>query len=794
MNSAIQAVRALLRSPGYSIAAVLTLALGIGISTAMFGIIQASLLRPLPYDAAEQLIRVQDRRIEGSGTGSLSTANYLDLQRDAQSVELAALDNVSFNLATGDLPERVPGLRVTANFFSTLGMQPRMGRAFVEGEDRDGRADIVVISHRVWQDRFGGRPDVLGETLLLDARPHDIVGVMPADFWFPQDPQLIVPFAWTEQAMQSRGERRYNGLGRMAAGMTPEMAHTELNHHFSRLAEDFAWANEGWRVDVTPFRVWALDANRASLLLVTGAVLLVLLIGSVNVANLMLVRAERHARETAVRVALGAGRGRIARQFVGEGLLLAASGALLGLFFAWSATRVLLAFYGGSLPRAEEFALSLPVLGFAAALAILVGALVGCVPVLRAGGHDVHTLLRQGARGLSGRTSRLQRALVVAQVAVAVLVVTGAGLLLNSFARMNAVDTGLDLDNALVFNLQLPTATYGTREATDQLFAQLLERIEALPQVASAGITDLPPMQGGMNITTMASPDDPDITASWVEVRQTTPGFFAAAGIPLLEGRGIERVDIEQQRNVVVISDELARTLFPGGPALGRRILSDWNEGAGFEIVGVVGSVREFGVTSSKRPAIYWPYQALFGRANNMVVTVRTHDAPMAAVPHIRQILATLDPTLPIYNVRTLREVMVETTGARRLATNLFTAFGALALALAAFGIFGMLAYLVEQRTREIGIRVALGAHAGRVRAMIVGQGLRIVALGLVIGLGAAFYLSQLLAELLFEVDPVDPLTFALVGVTALGAATAASYLPARRATRIEPIVAMRAE
>ena len=789
MSLVIQTARTLLRSPAYAAIAVLTLAVGIGGSTAMFGLIHAVLLQPLPYGAPDRLVKFRDLYQPTGGSGGVSTPNFLDLRERTRAFEhLAAYAPESFNIAGGERPERASGLAVTENFFQTLGMSPMIGRGFVEGEDRAGRPDIVVISHRLWQERFDGASTALGSTMLIDARPHTIVGIMPERFWFPSSPQILVPFAWDDNNLSGRGSRWMEGLGRLAPGLTVEAGQAELRTIFAQVSEANPGSNDDWTIQALPFAGWALDSNRSSLHLLTAAVLLVLVIGSVNVANLMLVRSERRTSDTAVRAALGASRGRIAAQHITEGLLLSITGAAFGLLFAWSTTRVLLGLYGDSLPRGEDIALSLPVLGFAAVLALIVGFLVGAVPVLRLDMANLYGTLREGARG-SGRATALQNVLVVGEVAVAIVLVVGAGLLVHSFWRVNAIDTGVQLDNAVTFQVQLPGATYDSPERSAAFFDQALAGIQRIPAVQAAGITERTPLQGGYNITTLVSPVDPELKSSFVELRNVTPNYFAAAGIPLREGRSISEDDVRGQRPVVVISDVLARTIFPDGNVLGRHILQDWDEeGVGYEVVGVVGSVREFGVLGDERPAVYWPFQVL-GQRNSMVFVVRTNRDPMSVMPDIRRTIANIDASLPVYDVRTLRDVMIETTGPRWLATNLFTAFGALALLLASLGIFGVLAFMVEQRAREIGIRMALGATSTQVRSMVVGQGLRLAAFGLAIGLPAAVMLSRFLADLLHEVEPTDFGTLALVTAVAITTAALAAYLPARRATRVASLM-----
>jgi putative ABC transport system permease protein len=787
MSAFVITLRSLARSPGYALAAVLTLALGIGASTAMFSLMHASLLRPLPYAAPDDLLRFRDLYLPTGGSGAVRTANFMDLQRSVRGGELAAYEATSFNVATEDRPERITALRVTSNFPRVLGVSPVVGRTFVEGEDRAGSADVVLIGHRIWQERFEGRTDIVGETMLLDARPYSIIGVLSESFWYPGSPELLVPFPFTAEQLEQRGNRWLDGIARLAPGTTAAQLDAEMNAVFDGIREQFPDGNTDWAVWTASFSEWAFGPSRNSLLLVNGAVLLLLLIGGVNVASLMLVRAERRSREMAMRVALGAGRGRIAAEQLGESLLLAALGAAAGVPVAAFAMRALVALFGASLPRAQDVSLSLPVLAFSAGTALMVGLLVGLVLVARTNTGDVYATLREAGRGGARRSDRTLRVLVTAEVALAVMLVAGAALLVHSFVRLNAVDPGVDLDNAMVFSVQLPVTTYETSDATAAFYGRALDGIHGIPGVVSAGVSERTPMQGGFNITTVTSPLDLERTASFVEIRSVTPGFFAAAGIPIIAGRGITADDLRDDRNVMVMNEELVRALYGDVDPVGTM----FGEGDGaLEVVGVVGSVREFGVTQGYRPGAYFPLQ-LIGQSNSMVFVVRTAGDPMAVVPDIRRVIAEIDPLLPIFSVRTLQDVVMQTVGTRWLATNLFAAFGVMALFLAAFGIFGVLAYAVEQRTREIGVRMALGATRSRVSRMVVADGMRLALVGLGLGLLATAYGSSLVADLLWEVEPTDAGTLAVAAAVTLGTAALATLMPALRATRIEPAIAL---
>jgi putative ABC transport system permease protein len=788
--------RSLARRPGYTLTAMLTLAVGIGASTSIFSIVDGTLLRPLPYPQPERLVRVWDDYVPTGGNGPNSVPDYLELRRSAKGIEaLVGYSPGSVNLATEEAPERARSVSVTANFFNGLGVQPILGRGFREGEDREGAARIVVISHRLWQERFGGRPDVLGHTLQIDAEPYTIVGVLPASFWFPGDPELVMPFAWNQHTLTQGSDSRWLwAFARLAPGVTPPAAQADLRRVWTGILAEHPDKNQDWTVRAEDFGEVLFGRTRRLLWLLAGAVLLVLVIGCVNVANLMLVRGERRRRELALRTAVGAVRWRIIVGFLSESVALALAASLLGVGLAWGATRLLLSLFGGTLPRTDAVGLNPVVVLFAVGLALLTGIAVGLVPALRLDARRLYDALREGGRTVSGARSRLQRILVAGEVALGVLLAAGAGLLLNSFWRLSHVDTGIQPAHAMAFHVSLPSAAYGDVNATRQFFTSAVASIGAIPGVQDVGISNLVPLMGGRNITTLASPDDPELEAKFVEIRQATPGFFPAAGIPLVAGRALTDDDVRRGAPVVVISDVLARTLFPKGGAVGKRLRLGWGDPDGYEIVGVVGGVREFGVANAKRPAMYWPYSTM-GAERDMTFLVRTaRGDPLAVVPAIRRAIAEIDPSLPVYGVTSMDDVVLQSIGPRWFATALFTAFGILALLLAALGIFGVLAFIVEQRTHEVGIRVALGATRGGVTRLVVGQGMRLVALGLIVGVAGAVLASRLVASLLYQVRPADPLTLAAVAVVALLTALAASYLPARRAAMVEPMRVLREE
>ena len=793
-------LRTLFRSPSYLLPALATLGLGIGVATAIFSLVNGTLLRPLPFPEPDELLSVRDHYRSTSGSGSMSVPNYLDLQAEATTLErFAAYSHASFNLAAAGAPERVRGLNVTHDFMETLGVTPIVGRDVNPGEDRIGGPAVALVSHGLWQERFGGARDVLGRTLLLNGEPYEVVGVLPADFWFQGDPRVLVPFQW-DLEQQSRGSRWLSGLARLRDGVTPETARAELRSVFAGLEEEYPGPNEGWTVALQGLKERAMGQNRTAFYLLGTAAVLVLLIGCVNVANLMLVRAERRRREMAVRAAMGGGRGRITRQFLVEALLVTGLAGVVGTGIAHLGIRVLLALWGSGLPRADQVGIDGSAMGFSLALALVVGLVVGAVPALRIDQRRLYGGLREGGHGGIPAGSGLQRVLVGVEVALAVVLVTGAGLLIGSAREVARIDPGVEIEGALVFSVQLPESGYPSADATVAYFDEALERIERIPAVDAAGISPRTPLQGGFNVTTVASPIDPALEASFVEVRAVTPGFFEASGIPLLEGRGLEPRDAEAGSAGVLISDALARALYPDRSAVGETV-DPFGNGTSYRIVGVVGSVREFGLLRDERPAVYWAYgYPALGAVRDMTFVVRAGDDPLQVVPDVRRALHDLDPTVPLYSVRTLDDVATQTLGSRTLATQLFVAFAAMALLLTAVGVFGILAYVVEQRTREIGIRMAVGADRRQVVAMVVGQGRRLVGLGLAAGVGLALFSGRQLEELLvqesllYQVAPDDPWTLAAVVVTVVATSAVAAWLPARRAVRVAPTRALREE
>jgi predicted permease len=782
------------RAPGYAATVVLTLAVGIGAATAMFSVLHGALLRPLPWGNADELVRVNNRFEATGGSGPFSIPNFLDVREATSSLsDMAGYGVRSITLTEDGPADRARALAVTANFLQVLGVQPARGRDFEPGADREGAERTLIVSQGAWQNRFAGDPQILGREVRVDGIPHRVVGVLPEDFWFAGDPQFIVPFAWNAAALadDNRGSRSLPAIGRLAPGFTPETAAAELTSITDAIGEQFPGNQEGWVATARSLRESMLGGVAGSVWLLMGAVGVVLLVACVNAANLMLVRGEQRTRETAVRAAIGAGRGALTFELLSESVGLAAVAGVLGIALADLFTRVLLGLWGDDLPRAASIGLDPVVLVVAVGLVLFTGLLVGLVPTLRLDVRRLQDVLRSGARGSAAQGSRLQRLLVVGEVALAVLLVSGAALLIQSFRNVTSVATGVDPDGAFTFSVQLPD-TWAAPEERQRFFEDAVEGIQRLPGVEAVGISERTPMQGGYNITSLPSPDDPELEASFVEVRRVTPGFFAAAGLDLRRGRLFEANE-RGGAGVVVISETLAREIFPDGEWLGKRILTGWND-VGWEVVGVVESIPEFGLERELRPAVYWP----FGETDppsRMTFVVRTNDDdPAALAPEVRNVVAGLEAGAPVFGLRTFRDVMLETLGDRVFATTLFVAFGVLALLLAVVGVFSVLAHMVEQRTREIGIRLALGASVGGIQRMVTRETVALAGVGLMIGGAGALMSSSVLEGLLFGITATDPRIIGAVILIAAAGAVAASWLPTRRAMRVDPMEAMRAE
>jgi predicted permease len=802
-------LRGLRRSPGFTLAAVLTLALGMGANTAVFSIAEAVLLRPLPYPDAGRLVRVWalDPRT-GGGRDNLNPLDFADYRRQARSFSaIAGMAPRRFVVAgdAGDAePERVRGARVSGGFFRVLGVRAALGRTLLPADEAPGAPEVAVLSHELWRRRFHADPGLIDRAVVLDDAPVVVAGVLPAGFRAPalagrgtaigrdEAPQIYRPLR-IEETM-GRGGHWLIALGRLAPGVPARAAQTEMDalaRGLDREHPDHP-GKEGWGVRLQDLRDALVGDTRAPLLLLTASVWLLLLIACVNVANLLLVRAAARRHEMAVRVALGAGLPRLVRQALTESALLAALGAAAGLALAWAALRLLPRLAPGTLPRLDEVGLDPRALAYAGGLAALTGLLFGLLPALRAARARVAPGLRAGGR--SGLARRLPAALVVGELALALVLLVGAGLLLVSFGRLLAVDPGFRPRNVLTVEVELPETRYPEPFQAAAFFQALAERTAKLPGVESAAAVDILPFSGGYNCNSFAAEGvDAALVAAvpCAEYRAVTPGFFHTLGIDLVAGRDFASTDGagKSVAPVAIINETLARALWPGRSPLGRTITLGFEEERPHTVIGVARDVRQQSLAAQAAPEVY--VSTLQHPASAMTLVLRARRDPAALAAPVRAAVRGLDRQLPVGRAVTMEELLADSVAQPRLRTGLLFLFAALSLALAAVGVSGVITAAVERRRQEIGVRMALGADRAAVLRLIVGQTLAYTAVGLALGLGASLAAARLLAGLLFGVSAAHPPVFLVSGALLALVALAAGYLPAERASRMEPGVAL---
>jgi putative ABC transport system permease protein len=796
------AARSLARAPGFTAVAVVTLALGIGANTAIFSVIRGTLLRPLPYDHPERLVWLSDGHPAFGGSGAdESVPNLMDLRAGSTLMRSSAIYRVlSGNLSTGERPERVRILYASSDMLRVLGLTPGLGRDLLPADDAVDAEGVALLTDGFWRSHFGADPTAVGRTVTVDARTVRVVGVLPEGFTFPQDPELLMALRHVGAGL-NRGARGYFGIGRLVPGADVAGLRTELQGIFDGLVKAYPDANKGWFTWAEPLRDSIVGRNRRALLILEGAVALVLLIALVNVANLLLARAETRHHELAVRYALGARRSGLLSMFLGEGLLLALAGGALGIVSARLGVHLLLTLYGDALPRAGEIELDGAVLAFGLAITSLTAIVVGLIPLARVRPDDVGDVLADGSRGSTGRGTALGTALVITEVALAVLLVAGAGLLANSLWRLQRLDLGVaHADRVMTFQVALPGASYPAAAEIGAFVDQLDARLGSIPGVQGVGFVNRLPLVGGDN-TGVTAFGDPSRRADFVSFRFITPGYFAAVGVPLVAGRWLERADFEGGGTSVVVNQTLARRLFPGQDAVGRRIETEWGIG-GLQVVGVCADIAGGRADRPAPPAFYMSLKTVLHLwasqprpANDhwpVGVLVRAAGPPGALVPALRAGVAAVDRQLPIYDVRTLQAIAADRLGVRRFALSLFGVFAGVALLLGAVGIYGVMSFALTRRSAELGMRLALGATPGTVLRMVLAQGARLTAPGLLIGLAGALASSRVLEGLLYEVSPLDPWTYAAVVLVLALVAAAATWLPARRATRTDPVASLR--
>jgi len=785
------AVRSFLKNPGFTAVAVITLALGIGANTAIFSVVDTLLLRPLPLKDPGRLVLVRDTQ-PGVDSAPASYPEYLDWKERSKTFEaLGAFFNTTFSLTGQGEPEQLPALRMSAGLLPMLGLAPARGRGFRPEEEKAGGERVALISHALWQRRFGASPAVLGTPITLAGEPYTVVGVLPPGLTFGVHPDVCIPLRLDAQRAP-RGLHFMTVLGRLRSGPDLAQARAEVESMAARLRTEGVTRHG---IVLTPLQEQLVGDTRPALLVLFGAVGLVLLIACANVANLLLARAASRQKEIAIRLAVGASRARLIRQLLTESLVLSVLGGGLGLLLAWWGVDLLVS-AGARLPRIEEIRIDGTVLAFTAGVSLLTGLLFGLAPALQASSADFHESLKEGGRqtGLGSGRQRLRGLLVVSEVALSLVLLIGAGLLIRSFVRVLDNDMGFDPSRVLALDLSLPLSSYGKPERQAAFFKELLERVGRLPGVQGAAVVSHLPLGGsntnsGLLIEGRAWPQD---ELPLADNRLVSSDYFRVLRIPLLRGRTFIPRDVEGSLHVAVINESLARRFFPNADPIGKRIDMQWKTNGWQVIVGVVGDIKHDGLDLPSAPAVYVPY--LQTPDSGMTLVVRATGDPLGLVGAVRAQVYGVDRNQPVSRARTMDELVAESVGPRRFSMSLLSGFAALALFLAAVGIYGVMSTSVAQRTHEIGVRMALGARRSDVVKLVIRQGLPPVLLGTCIGLIAAMVFSRVLESLLYGVSARDPATFAGVSLLLVCVALAACFLPARRAARVDPMIAIRCE
>ena len=792
------ALRVLSRAPSFSLAVVGVLALGIGANTAIFTIVNAVLLRPLPFEQPDQVVRLfhippQDT-FPRMATFSVSPANFYDWKRDARLFEGMAIYRFrQFALTGGGQAKAVVAGTVGADFFQVVRTQPALGRVFLAEEDSPGRSHVAILSDGFWKAQFGGSSDIIGRTLTLDREPYTIVGVMPPEFsvtaWAVTARDIWVPLAYTDAARAVRENHNAQVVARLKPGVDVAQARSEMNVISTRLEREFPKENAGWGATVIPLQELIVGDIRMSLVMLLGAVALVLLIACANVGNLLFARVLARRKEIAIRAALGAGRARVFQQLLVEALLLALAGGAIGLLVAQGSLEAAAALLADQLPRAEEISVDLRVLLFVAGASLLTGILAGALPALRAGRTDLNDSLKEGGRQDGAVGIRTRRLLIVCEVALSLVLLMGAAVMLRSLASLRGVDAGFDPRNVLTMNVSLPETRYAASAQTTAFFETALQRIRALPGVRSAGAIDDLPLLGG-SVQPIVREGQPELLPRdqpTVEVRKITPGYLRAMTIPVLRGRDVT----EKDREVLLVSRAAATLLWGDEDPIGRRVLLPLQSRTLLkEVIGIVGDVKQGQLAETAAPTVY--EYTLEHASRGQTLVLRTSVPPLSLAQSAAGVVRAIDPELPVEDIRTMEAVIEETLTSQRFSALLLGLFASVALALASVGIYSVLSYIVRGRTREIGIRTALGARTVDVLRLVVVEGMTPALIGICAGTVAALGSARILKRLVFGISASDPLTLAAVAGTLAIVALFASLVPAYRASRVDPLAALR--
>jgi len=789
--------RSLLKRPGFTAIALVALALGIGANTAIFSLVNAVVLQPLPYPEPERLVWVWGN-FPGGNRASVSPADYLDFRSQNKSFEqfAATVSITSTTTLTGSgEPEPLNASVVTGNYFQALGVTPALGRGFSLDNEKPGNDQVAIISYELWQRRFAGNPGIVNQRINLDSKSFEVIGVMPKNLTFPQTADLWVPLNFDgNPELRVRKAHFLRPLGRLKPGVTMAQAQSDTDGIATQLEKQYPNSNTGWSLRLEGLRDRLIGSSKTSLFILFGAVGFVLLIACANVANLLLVRAAGRQKEIALRTALGASRFRIVRQLMTESLLLAIIGGTIGALIAAWGIDLLVLLSGNTIPPTATVRIDATVLAFTLVTTVITGLLFGLAPALRTMKLNLSDTLKEGGRsgGEGTLKNRTRSLLVVFESALAVVLLIGAGLLIRSFIALQNTNPGFDANNVLTMRVDLPRGKYDTPEKASSFFQQLEQRLSGLPGVEKVGfITELP-LTGQPNDAPFTVEGRPAVARGQefgADFRRVNQNYFEALRIPLLRGRNFTPQEVRDNARMIVVSESLVNTAFPNEEALGKRLMTVLSDKP-FEIIGVVGDIRHRSLEFQPYATMYLP-TFTSGRMN---LTLRTQGDPMSLVPAVRKEVSGIDPEQPVAAIRTMDEWVDRSTATPRYRTTLLGLFAAIAMILAATGIYGVMSYSVAQRTHEIGIRMALGARQGDVRRMVVGQGMLLVAVGLGIGLLTAFGVTRVMNTLLFQVTAKDPLTFLAVAGLLSIVAFVACFIPARRATKVDPLTALRYE
>jgi len=803
--------RVLIKSPGFTAVAVIVLALGIGANSAIFSVVNAVLLRALPFPNSDRLVRIWHtppaKSFPGVSTFAVSAANYLDWRSQNNVFEqMAIISFRSFNLTGTDRSEAVQAAAVSSDFFSTLQTQPMLGRPFTPEEDQPGHNHVVILSHGYWKSHFGANPNIIGQTMSLDGQGYTVAGVMDPKFSLPFFAEMWTPMGWTDTERAVRGEHHYLVVARLKPGIDINQAQAQMNTISSRLEQQYPADDKGWGAVVRPLREDIVSDVRPALLVLLGAVAFVLLISCANVANLVLAKTLGRRKELAIRTALGASRVRILQQILAETILISVTGGALGLILAHFGVKFIVSYLADKLPRSAEIGLDGSVLGFTLIVSVLTGMVAGLVPALRSSHANVNDALKQGL----GRTdeasagSRTRTGLVISEVALSLMLLVGAGLMVRSLWLLQGVDPGFDLHGSIKMTIPVSGPGYNSLDRLVNVFQQILPRVRAVPGVQSAGLIDDLPLSGGGSHQPVAIEGQPVVPMAdqpEVNVRSISSGYFESMHIPLLQGRDLTDADTKDRQYVILVSKAMAAHFWPGENPIGKHLTMTFYPDKPREIVGVVGEVRQDGLdVATHSETLYVPVAQLSGPTDTdrhsltLSLVVRTKAQPASLITSVTDAIHQVDRGQPVLEISTMEDVASQSLSPQRLNMLLLVSFATLALTLAAVGIYSVLSYGVRRRVREIGIRMALGAQVSDVLKMIVLEGMRPTLIGVVIGLAGALALGRVLSNLIYGVRTSDPITFVAVSMLLGMVALFASLIPALRASRVEPMKSLREE